>query len=209
MLNRVPLQKKKDIYVIYIIRYIRPYWMHRASNVHYLTTISIILGYINLCNTHLSDDILSCTLFAHFSSAHPIYPYSKSLGTHTRGDIPTARVRRKKPYVHWTLILNVHRWQERGGKNVRDLRERAVLLFNGKNRGRREGAAGDGRKTDVGKISRLSGLDGPTDGAAALRGHWRSTVFRIFLRGPFRTCPVLHERTVDYTFISFTGQVIL
>lgn len=82
-----------------------------------------------------------------FYSVHPVYPYSKSLGTHTRLEIPTARVRRKKPYVHWTLILNVHHhWQERGSKNVRDLRERAVLLFNGKNRRKREGRRRAGRR---------------------------------------------------------------
>jgi len=44
---------------------------------------------------------------------------------------------------------------------------------------------------------------------AALRGHWRSLGFRIFLRGPFRTCFVLHGRAVNYTFISFTSKVIL
>jgi len=166
--------------------------------------ILIIFGYIKSLII-----FLVLLFFAHFFSVHPVYSYSKSVDTHTRVEIPTARVRRKKPYVHWTLILNVHHWQKRGSKNVRDLRERAVLLFNGKNR-RRRGNSGQIRRRMWERFyDYRDSMDRRMEPLPPRGLHWRSTVFRIFLRGPFRTCSVLHERTVNYTFISFTGQVIL
>lgn len=107
------------------------------------------------------------------------------------------------------------------------MRERGVLLLMEKNRRRRGGGR---RKTDVGKISRLSrdSMDRPTDGvrlalAATILLYANIGVERyafsyfsswpISSVPPFYACARAREREIEsavyYTFISFTGQVIL